>query len=98
MTDSSLLNRLLPVVGDLQSARNELRWLGEDSQKRLSEAEQHAALERRVERRSRGEPLQYILGSTYFGDLEIKCRKNVFIPRLVAPEYNKYNVSLTCAL
>lgn len=34
-------------------------------------------------RRSHGEPLQYILGSEYFGDLEIKCRPGVLIPRSV---------------
>ena len=34
-----------------------------------------------VTRRAHGEPLQYILGSEYFGDLEIKCRAGVLIPR-----------------
>ena len=34
-----------------------------------------------VLRRSRGEPLQYILGSTPFGDLDILCRPDVLIPR-----------------
>lgn len=36
-----------------------------------------------VHRRSRGEPLQYILGSEFVGDLEIKCRPGVLIPRFV---------------
>ncbi|KAK5694436.1 hypothetical protein LTR17_024812 [Elasticomyces elasticus] len=34
-----------------------------------------------VRRRAHGEPLQYILGSTYFGNLKIKCRPGVLIPR-----------------
>ena len=38
-------------------------------------------LYRNVHRRSRGEPLQYILGSTPFGDLDILCRPGVLIPR-----------------
>lgn len=83
ITDS-LLSQLRPIVGDLQSAQNELRWLREESQKRASEPEQQQSLlEEYVSRRSRGEPLQYILGSMYFGDLQLKCRSGVFIPRLV---------------
>jgi len=31
--------------------------------------------------RSRGFPLQYILGDQPFGDLEILCRRGVLIPR-----------------
>lgn len=34
-----------------------------------------------VKRRARGEPLQYILGTQPFGELEILCRPNVLIPR-----------------
>ena len=85
-TDNQFLTKLLPVVGCLQSARNELRWLQEDCEKRLPQSERRAALHSHIHRRSRGEPLQYILGSTYFGDLEIKCRENVFIPRFVGPD------------
>ena len=81
ITDS-LLSQLRPIVGDLPSAQNELRWLREESQKRASEPDQqHALLEQYVSRRSRGEPLQYILGSTYFADLQLNCRRGVFIPR-----------------
>jgi methylase of polypeptide subunit release factors len=32
-------------------------------------------------RRAKGEPLQYILGSQPFGDLDIKCEPGVLIPR-----------------
>src|SRR5271154_2322142 len=48
-------------------------------------------LHRIVLRRSRGEPLQYILGSQPFGDLEILCRKDVLIPR---PETEAYSMKL----
>jgi len=44
-----------------------------------------------VRRRSRGEPLQYILGNQPFGDLEILCRRNVLIPR---PETETYTEML----
>lgn len=35
-----------------------------------------------VRQRERGMPLQYILGSEPFGDLDILCRPGVLIPRL----------------
>lgn len=44
-------------------------------------ANQSRILSDYVYRRARGEPLQYILGSEYFGELEIKCRPGVLIPR-----------------
>lgn len=31
--------------------------------------------------RARGKPLQYIMGTEYFGDLEIACEPGVLIPR-----------------
>jgi hypothetical protein len=83
-----LLPPLLPVCRDLQSSRNELRWLGEHAAEVV--ASQHAGtstekhlLRQYVNRRAKGEPLQYILGTEFFGDLEIKCRPGVLIPRLV---------------
>jgi hypothetical protein len=83
-----LLPPLLPVCRDLQSSRNELRWLGEHAAEVV--ASQHAGtsnekhlLRQYVKRRSKGEPLQYILGTEFFGHLEIKCRPGVLIPRLV---------------
>ena len=83
-----LLPPLLPVCRDLQSSRNELRWLGEHAAEVV--ASQHAdtgnerhLLQQYVNRRAKGEPLQYILGTEFFGDLEIKCKPGVLIPRLV---------------
>jgi len=80
------LPSLLPVCRDLTSAQNELRWLQEHavtgSQSQSGHGDGHL-LRGFVERRASGEPLQYILGSEYFGDLEIICRKGVLIPRFV---------------
>lgn len=83
---NSLARRLIPVTGDFESAQREAKWLREDCQKTAAGPEQESLLEQYVSRRSKGEPLQYILGSTYFNDLEIKCRPGVFIPRY-APLY-----------
>lgn len=78
---------LLPVCRDLRSARNEVKWMTEhalDISRRLEggEAVDHSRiLSDYVCRRARGEPLQYILGSEWFGELEIRCRPGVLIPR-----------------
>jgi methylase of polypeptide subunit release factors len=78
-----LLPLVLQATRDLSSGKNELRWLKEHI------AAQHGVhtnlwtqkLRKACHDRSRGKPLQYILGSEYFGDLEIECRKGVLIPR-----------------
>ncbi|RMY53794.1 hypothetical protein D0863_13838 [Hortaea werneckii] len=80
----SNVSRLLPVCRDIPSAQNELRWLDEHAThlvKRGQHEDRKTCLRRLVRRRAHGEPLQYILGSEYFGDLEIKCRTGVLIPR-----------------
>jgi methylase of polypeptide subunit release factors len=77
---------LLPVCRDLLSAQNELRWLGEHAAEVASKHDlwdEKRLLQQYVNRRGKGEPLQYILGTEFFGDLEIKCRPGVLIPRLV---------------
>ncbi|KAI1455261.1 S-adenosyl-L-methionine-dependent methyltransferase [Annulohypoxylon moriforme] len=90
------LAALLPVCRDLASARNELRWLREHVSKVASShgnsqnlqsnswsnaLEQDLLLGYLCRKRGRGVPLQYILGTQPFGDLEIKCRPGVLIPR-----------------
>jgi HemK-like putative methylase len=50
-----------------------------------------ALLARFVDRRAKGEPLQYILGTQPFGDLEILCQKGILIPR---PETEEYTTTL----
>ncbi|KAF2233090.1 S-adenosyl-L-methionine-dependent methyltransferase [Viridothelium virens] len=79
---------ILPACRDLNSAKNELRWLREHVQglvriKKHTQPfiDERTSLRQLCERRRRGEPLQYILGSEFFGDLEIQCRPGVLIPR-----------------
>jgi len=88
--DARKIDKLLPLVlqatRDLGSAKNELRWLKEyitsSQQQGVSNLKNW---DRRLRQacldRARGKPLQYILGSEYFGDLEILCQKGVLIPR-----------------
>ncbi|CAG8228854.1 unnamed protein product [Penicillium nalgiovense] len=88
-------NRLLPILlkecRTIDSARNELRWLREravrDSQSLSSKTGWRSRLRSMCQMRSRGYPLQYILGDQPFGDLEILCRRGVLVPR---PETESY--------
>jgi methylase of polypeptide subunit release factors len=83
--ENHLLSILLKECRTIDSARNELRWLRErairDSQSHPSETRWKRQLKSMVQLRSRGYPLQYILGDQPFGELEILCRKGVLIPR-----------------
>lgn len=91
------LHLLLRPCRDLESARNELRWL-DQYQRQLVAAPTHLprkhhhgrnkarpvrtlSLHELCLERGRGRPLQYILGTQPFGNLEIMCRKGVLIPR-----------------
>ncbi|KAE8377929.1 S-adenosyl-L-methionine-dependent methyltransferase [Aspergillus bertholletiae] len=86
-----LLPLLLRECRSQDSAKNELRWLQERaSQSILRKQAARSTLAplgwRRLLRsmchtRSRGMPLQYILGDQPFGELDILCRKGVLIPR-----------------
>lgn len=82
------LPALLAPCRDLHTAQNELRWLREHVEKvakarraKGDKLAKGALLSQLVRERARGKPLQYILGSEYFGDLEIKCKPGVLIPR-----------------
>ncbi|KAF2786874.1 hypothetical protein K505DRAFT_258947 [Melanomma pulvis-pyrius CBS 109.77] len=89
----SLLPPLLGPCRDLNSARNELRWLREHvdkvSRARYTKGGSSAKgglLRTLVRKRVSGgkpigAPLQYGLGTEYFGDLEIEVRPGVLIPR-----------------
>lgn len=88
--ENPLLPLLVKECRSLDSARNELRWLREralrDSQSPTRLAGRtnfgwRTRLRVMCRRRSRGYPLQYILGDQPFGDLEILCRRGVLIPR-----------------
>ncbi|KAK8160297.1 S-adenosyl-L-methionine-dependent methyltransferase [Phyllosticta citrichinensis] len=80
-----LLRLLLPVCRNVESARNELRWLQDHAQRLAppspSSQTWQTRLQVMVRQRVTGKPLQYILGTEYFGDLEIVCRSGVLIPR-----------------
>ncbi|KAI1329883.1 S-adenosyl-L-methionine-dependent methyltransferase [Xylariaceae sp. FL0255] len=53
------------------------RWRG----KQAKEAEKRLLLNHIIRRRAAGEPLQYVLGTQPFGDLDILCERGVLIPR-----------------
>lgn len=85
---------LLPVCRDLPSALNEARWIREHvvqiqkdpsssspGQKEHGLVDEEDKMESLCRRRARGEPLQYVLGTQPFGELEMKCRPGVLIPR-----------------
>ncbi|WVQ64935.1 uncharacterized protein L199_003105 [Kwoniella botswanensis] len=72
-----------------EDAVNELRWITQEvrekairqiSRGRMPEVEEDS-IAKKVERRGKGEPIQYILGTTDFGPLTIQCRRPVLIPR-----------------
>ncbi|PKS10804.1 hypothetical protein jhhlp_002561 [Lomentospora prolificans] len=93
-TISPLLSRLLPACRDLTSAQNELRWLQEHATataKNKSGVQIRRKLAVMCERRRRGVPLQYIIGTQPFGDLDIHCAPGVLIPR---PETEAYTAHL----
>ncbi|UPX18362.1 Peptide chain release factor N(5)-glutamine methyltransferase [Ascochyta rabiei] len=84
----AFLPDLLGPCRDLHTAQKELRWLREHVEK-VAKARRvkgdtlakGALLRQLVAQRGRGKPLQYLLGTEYFGDLEIRCRPGVLIPR-----------------
>jgi methylase of polypeptide subunit release factors len=83
---SPLLPLVLRATRTLASAVAELRWLVEhlqedDKTRSLTPALQKQKVLQLCKRRQRGEPLQYILGTQPFGELTIKCRPGVLIPR-----------------
>ncbi|KAI1266442.1 hypothetical protein F5Y18DRAFT_358578 [Xylariaceae sp. FL1019] len=89
------LATLLPICRTIESAQNELRWIREyvrstcpptlTSRSKKPAAKRRNAPEHEIKtlvrRRGAGEPLQYILGSQPFGNLDIECRRGVLIPR-----------------
>lgn len=76
-----LLALLLPVCRSEDTAARELRWMREELQ--CGER-----VRRACERRSRSEPLQYVLGTQPFGALSIACRRKVLIPRWETEEWS----------
>ncbi|KAH7152280.1 S-adenosyl-L-methionine-dependent methyltransferase [Dactylonectria estremocensis] len=84
------LATLLPACRDIESARNELRWI----KSHVSETCTRRKTERLnilCRQRGKGVPLQYVLGSQPFGSLDLKCEPGVLIPR---PETEAYTFHL----
>ena len=90
---------LLPLVlrGSrcLPSATSEFRWLKEHV-KETSKPHSNAISRRQsllwlCRRRARAEPLQYILGSQPFGELDIICRPGVLIPRYFHEKFGSHD-------
>ncbi|TVY53501.1 Mitochondrial N(5)-glutamine methyltransferase, partial [Lachnellula suecica] len=96
---SPLLPLIIKGTRCLESAQNELRWLREHVLKTHPKPStiktRSKALYKLCKRRSRAEPLQYILGSQPFGELDIKCKPGVLIPR---PETEAYTTHLAALL
>lgn len=74
-----LLRELLPGIGSLRQAKNELRWIKQELP--LSEVPQAVSLRRKLY------PLQYILGSQPFLNINIHCAPGVLIPRWETEEW-----------
>ncbi|KAL2152427.1 hypothetical protein VTH82DRAFT_5611 [Thermothelomyces myriococcoides] len=92
---SPLAAQLLPACRDLESAANELRWIREHVRDTKSPIPDELRVWKLIEKRASGVPLQYVLGSQPFGDLEIECRPGVLIPR---PETEAYTLHLASLL
>ncbi|MCJ1458065.1 hypothetical protein MMC28_008436 [Mycoblastus sanguinarius] len=93
-----LLPLLLRPCRDIPSARNELSWLrehilstGKARGPRAAKYLWQHRLRQLCLQRSRGKPLQYILGSQPFGELEILCKPGVLIPRSLPLLYSLSN-------
>ncbi|QDS77078.1 hypothetical protein FKW77_007346 [Venturia effusa] len=85
--ENPLLPLLLRTCRDLPSARRELQWLTEHAIRppkykgTRTRKEWWPILLKYCKDRGRGKPLQYILGSEWFGPIELVCKPNVLIPR-----------------
>ena len=70
---SPFLPRLLPANRTIEQASLELKWIKQE----LPKEDWNDAVNQRYQL----VPLQYILGSQPFGELNIKCTQGVLIPR-----------------
>lgn len=83
LAKNQLLHTLLRECRTLEQATAELRWLREFIALEKGGKGGKKYLKQLCERRGRGEPLQYILGTQPFGGLDILCERGVLIPRCV---------------
>jgi len=93
---SPLLPLLIQTCRTLPSAVNELRWLREHVEDVCRKQQppfsgSQPLLQRLCQERANGVPLQYLIGSQPFGNLDIVCRPGVLIPR---PETEAYTSHL----
>ncbi|EIN11879.1 S-adenosyl-L-methionine-dependent methyltransferase [Punctularia strigosozonata HHB-11173 SS5] len=84
---SSLLGILTRAIGR-ENAASELRWITQHARRHMLPPSAVAGM---VARRVAGEPLQYILGTQPFGDLELIVRPPILIPR---PETEDWTIRL----
>ncbi|CCH61437.1 hypothetical protein TBLA_0E03830 [Henningerozyma blattae CBS 6284] len=73
---------LAPTQGSQNMALQELRWLSQSFKTRLS-------LTWACRKRHSNYPLQYLLGSQPFNNLEVLCEENVLIPRWETEEWSR---------
>ncbi|KAK4138627.1 S-adenosyl-L-methionine-dependent methyltransferase [Trichocladium antarcticum] len=92
---SPMATYLLKACRDLESTANELRWIREHVRATPSPVFPGLRTWNLCERRGKGVPLQYVLGTQPFGNLDIKCRPGVLIPR---PETEAYTLHLASLL
>lgn len=76
----SLLPLLLPACRTIEQGTQELRWM-------RNELTSEKQVRRACLQRFKLVPLQYILGSQPFGELDIVCRPGVLIPRWETEEW-----------
>jgi len=84
----AFLPLLLPECRTIEQASMELRWLAHEGRRGAEEGGGGGGggrgwLKALCERRGRGWPLQYLLGTQPFGALEMICERGVLIPRFV---------------
>ncbi|KAK5941663.1 hypothetical protein PMZ80_005612 [Knufia obscura] len=82
----TILEERLGITADWEVDRGEIWRRGSQADKILRSW---------IRRRTRSEPLQYILGTQPFGELEIRCKPGVLIPR---PETEAYTTEVAASL
>lgn len=91
MTANELKKRIIKKLAGCDNAEQESGWIVSRAtaipvmefsfNSRFLEENEIASAETMAERRRNGEPLQYILGDEYFGDILLKVGKGCLIPR-----------------
>ncbi|RPB00175.1 S-adenosyl-L-methionine-dependent methyltransferase [Choiromyces venosus 120613-1] len=81
-----LLPLLLPECRTVEQAFMELRWLMREQRGGGG----RGGLKALCQKRGRGWPIQYLLGTQPFGPLEILCERGVLIPRPETEQYTSH--------